>query len=292
MKDKDILKDLFSDKLRNYEAPVRPELWSSISSKIGSTAATGSTVGTSLLSKLIIVSSITAASIVGGYFIYSSFNSDDNSVKKNITNIGTLSANKNRSKEQSSGLAKDEIKILQNNKASQNKGVINQSEKNFDNQVIIGSGSGHGACYGLTEEAPIPVKTDNVLPIKLEPPVVIENIKPSVITPNQEKKEPVNIEQTFTESQVELNLPNVFTPNNDGDNDVFTIQSKGLKDFSLVVMDMKNNTVFKTSDPDFVWNGMTLNGEMVESGNYVYYLMALDENNKPVNKYKVLTIRR
>ena len=65
--EKDILKDLFSEKLENYEAKVNPALWNSIASKIAVPAATSAVVGKTVLSKIIIGSSIAAAVAIGGY---------------------------------------------------------------------------------------------------------------------------------------------------------------------------------------------------------------------------------
>ena len=65
MSDKDIFKDIFSSKLENYEPSVNPKVWSAISSKIGTAVTSGSVVGISFLSKLIIGLSISAVAAGG-----------------------------------------------------------------------------------------------------------------------------------------------------------------------------------------------------------------------------------
>ena len=63
--EKDIFKDVFSEKFGNYEVKVNPELWNSISSKIVSKTAISTAAGTSFVSKIIIGSSILVAVATG-----------------------------------------------------------------------------------------------------------------------------------------------------------------------------------------------------------------------------------
>lgn len=68
------------------------------------------------------------------------------------------------------------------------------------------------------------------------------------------------------------NLPNVFSPNNDGKNDLFRpFPYRGVKQIDLEVFNRWGQVVFKTTDPAILWNG-TLNneGEPVPSGVYFY----------------------
>ena len=62
MKGRDEIKELFSEKLGNYEAKVNPELWTNIASQIGAaTATTAASTGISFLTKWIIGASIASA---------------------------------------------------------------------------------------------------------------------------------------------------------------------------------------------------------------------------------------
>jgi len=58
-------------------------------------------------------------------------------------------------------------------------------------------------------------------------------------------------------------LPNIFTPNGDGQNETLQIQwgNTAVEDFSIVVLDAKNNVVFKSDRPDFNWDGTDLGGK-------------------------------
>lgn len=284
MNDKDRLKDLFSEKLRNYEAPVRPELWTSISSTIGSGATSGLAGGTSLLSKLIIVSSITAASIVGGYFVYTASDSQNHKTTQSTKHELPVKEELYKVVEKQSNVSKA---AEQNNKLS-------NSAETFVETVLP------QLKEESNQEIEKLIRYTVLTEIKIDPTIDLEPIVQQINCgrlPDDEirvQEQPVSerMEINSYDALPDKNLPNVFTPNSDGSNDEFVIESSGLRDFSIVVMDMKSNTVFRSTDSDFKWNGIAINGEMVESGNYIYYITALDENGKQVNKYKTLMVRR
>ncbi len=66
-------------------------------------------------------------------------------------------------------------------------------------------------------------------------------------------------------------LPNVFSPNGDGLNDVFYVRGKGFESLSLIVFDRWGNKVFETTDKDIGWDG-TKSGKKLNSDVYVYHL--------------------
>lgn len=68
-------------------------------------------------------------------------------------------------------------------------------------------------------------------------------------------------------------VPNAFTPNNDGNNDVLYVRGKLLTDVYLVVFDRWGEKVFETKDINIGWDG-TYKGKNCTPGVYVYYLEA------------------
>jgi gliding motility-associated-like protein len=87
-------------------------------------------------------------------------------------------------------------------------------------------------------------------------------------------------------------LPNVFTPNGDGNNDEFFVNSKYIKKIQLTVIDNKQNIVFSTNVVDFRWNGFNKSGQPVKDGTYYYIIVAEDESGNTINKYQQLRIHR
>jgi len=92
-------------------------------------------------------------------------------------------------------------------------------------------------------------------------------------------------------------LPNAFTPNGDGNNDVFV--GKGASDvtdyqsFNLSVWSRWGNLLFESHDPGTGWNGQQNNtGELMPQDVYVYLLKYIDARGKPVTQKGFVTLVR
>jgi len=87
-------------------------------------------------------------------------------------------------------------------------------------------------------------------------------------------------------------LPNAFSPNGDGDNDVLKIYNKVpqcIQDLKLVIFNRYGEKIYETTDPAFEWNGVYNRGLLAgtsEAGTevFVYYLQATVFPNNKINK--------
>lgn len=284
--EKDILKDLFSEKLENYEAKVNPALWNSIASKIAVPAATSAVVGKTVLSKIIIGSSIAAAVAIGGYIFLTPSENTTTPTKETVVPKEQVSK---------SNTSKAFIEAEEAVVASQNK-TKSVSIKNTDNQEVTVNNElipTHSNEHGGEVVTTIRTETTEeiITTIKHSPDAPAEkSVSKTTKTTRQElQKEKQKSDQE--DNSIE-NLPNVFTPNNDGSNDYFSIQSSGVKDFSIVVMDNQNSVVFKSDDANFKWNGVDLKGDQVPEGNYIYYITGYNAKGKVITKYSALKVVR
>jgi gliding motility-associated-like protein len=57
------------------------------------------------------------------------------------------------------------------------------------------------------------------------------------------------------EPESAIYVPNAFTPDGDGVNDVFSVAATGLDNFECIIFDRWGEIVFRTSDPSFTWMG-------------------------------------
>lgn len=71
----------------------------------------------------------------------------------------------------------------------------------------------------------------------------------------------------------QLIIPNVFTPNNDGVNDLYYVTSKNITEFDMLIVNRWGETVFKTDDITVPWDGTT-NGKACHDGTYFYLIRA------------------
>ncbi len=87
-------------------------------------------------------------------------------------------------------------------------------------------------------------------------------------------------------------VPNAFSPNNDGHNDVFQLQGwKNVTKFTIIIYDRWGEKVFESNDPEIGWDGI-YKGKLMEPGVYVYYISAtVISGEKIIKKGNISLIR-
>lgn len=80
---------------------------------------------------------------------------------------------------------------------------------------------------------------------------------------------------TITSPSLDYEIPNVFTPNGDFQNDHFKlINSESISDLEVVILNRWGNVVFESTDKDFKWNGKNKNtGVECADGSYFYKMI-------------------
>jgi gliding motility-associated-like protein len=73
-----------------------------------------------------------------------------------------------------------------------------------------------------------------------------------------------------------LEVPNVFSPNGDGQNDVFIVKSNGVNDFELVVFNRWGAIVYTQTAKRLQWDGRTSAGVQIPFGTYFYHITSPD----------------
>ena len=280
MKGKDEIQNLFSEKLGGYEAKVNPELWGNIASQIG-VGTTAATTGMALTTKIII--GLSAASVI------------------TVASFVVLTSNKEETPKNSFGQTKAiEIPIA---KVTPEKGFVVepmvsdvietatvQVEPNVEAQVAQGPVLALIPAQSIPAEQRVLMQVDPdhnvfVAQIELDTAKIVELIietDPVIIaTP---KEEIITKESTV----IKVVFPNVFTPNNDGTNDLLFISNPEELDrngFVLQIVDDAFKTVYTSTDPNFEWNGNDLGGEPAKKGHYIAIITSKDKNGneaKPV----------
>jgi gliding motility-associated-like protein len=80
-----------------------------------------------------------------------------------------------------------------------------------------------------------------------------------------------------------LYVPNAFTPNGDGLNDLFTVQGEAIRSFRLQIFNRWGDLIFESSDLCQAWDGK-FNGQPVPQGTYVYRLSASSITGKHLTR--------
>lgn len=86
-------------------------------------------------------------------------------------------------------------------------------------------------------------------------------------------------------------IPDAFSPNGDGFNDVLYVRGPGIETMEFTVWDRWGSKVFGSSHPDFGWDG-TARGERLPTGIYVYVLVARLNDGEKVEMTGDITLMR
>jgi gliding motility-associated-like protein len=92
----------------------------------------------------------------------------------------------------------------------------------------------------------------------------------------------------------DLVIPNVFTPNGDGDNDFFTVQSTNLSTISCQIFDRWGQKMYDVNSTtgNISWDGKNLFGKEVVPGTYFYVLKATGKDGASYDKKGTVTVYR
>lgn len=92
----------------------------------------------------------------------------------------------------------------------------------------------------------------------------------------------------FCQDSCILNVPNVFTPDGDGINDVFFAMGKNYTLTELSVYDAYGTLVFSTTDQYKVWTGLHsgTNPPKIATRRYMYHLVATTSSGTVLDGYQ------
>ena len=273
MIEKDHIKELFQEKLASHEVPVRADLWTSVSSSIGGSSVAASSM--SIATKIIIAASVSAVALVTIYLI-------------NDKNLEPSPIKKENPQEQRI-ITIDPLEIEKEEVKKEEELLPKQPEQRLDCEYDFSTPENEP---DLNLELQLSNKSDiNKRIVTGKAPQKIEQQNPIIRNNTTSTSEIVSKpEIKIQENESTILLPNIFTPNGDGKNDFLSIKIGEVTEFSVVILNQANKVIYTSNDPNFSWDGITLEGEIAPSGNYVYYISAKEQSGKILTKYSNLTI--
>lgn len=81
-----------------------------------------------------------------------------------------------------------------------------------------------------------------------------------------------------------LVVPNVFTPNGDSLNDLFSIVHNGFNEFKITIYNRWGQLVYTSEAPNFKWDGLDPDGDLITDGTYYYLIKGTSLANKPIEQ--------
>jgi gliding motility-associated-like protein len=86
-------------------------------------------------------------------------------------------------------------------------------------------------------------------------------------------------------------MPNIFTPNNDGDNDVLEVKGKYFKSIKMTILNKWGEVVFISEDINKGWDG-NYKGQPASVDSYAYHVVALDNTGKELSLKGIVSLLR
>jgi len=267
LKDKDPIVDLFESKLKNAEFKVDPSVWTNIASQIP--AAGTVTKGLSEIAKIAIATGITTVVVITSVLLINSNSDEKDSREDQIAEIIQVEKKEDTVVETPpiTNTERTSEAPVGNDQQAEQPIFIDEQENNTPAVLdILEADTFINKDFLVKEDRLI----DEYIEIEetiLDKEKEVENII----------EEDLIVESELEVEKVEVTIPNVFTPNNDGQNDLYNISYTGeMNDVSVVIFNSKGEIVYKTTDPDFNWNGRNMMDEPCPSGGYLFMLTAKD----------------
>lgn len=316
MKNKQDIEDIFQEAFESYSVKPDASVWANIQSQIPSASiggSIGSAVGkASMLSKIIVGTALIGGIATSVYFFSRSQEKAANTTKSQSSqpleqgknNADPISINveadslehlskeveKEKIKEieeifekTKNETAKTDVKI-QNNIKKENKmdvGTVvdeksekklEESKEQFGDETEINNNKITEADQKENIQGKTEASSEAIVEDTAEKPIAKE-----AVTSNME-----------VEEEIHSIIPNIFTPNQDGINDVFRIESKDADDLEVAIFDKRGQKLFEWKGLYGFWDGRLPNGEMAPADNYFYHVILTKGDYSTVEKGSVL----
>ncbi|MES2515247.1 MAG: gliding motility-associated C-terminal domain-containing protein [Bacteroidota bacterium] len=98
--------------------------------------------------------------------------------------------------------------------------------------------------------------------------------------------------EIVVEDGLMLEIPNVFTPNGDGANDLFTINSTGVKEIALQIFNRWGEKLYEFTGAKASWDGLAPNSMKVPEGTYFYFVKAIGFDDTEIEKHGTVNLFR
>jgi len=315
--------DVFKDKLSHFEADVNPSVWQSVQSGLagkgaavsgasGASQAAGTFAGLGAKGMLWIA----GAALVAGTGLYAILSTDapvtktepaENSIVTEKPVETTITDNQQVaptvSTQNEVPEKKNEVVYAANKIPATS---VNTDVPQNTAAEPVATASTQTASTDLQKKAEPPAtrKADaaTVAPAqKTDVPAPVETARQETVAAPKEELvkttatgEPVFdlIENHLLGTQNgDVKLPNNFTPDGDGYNDVFTLRTTGLKSLEVTIF-LHGTPVMKWNTLDGSWNGRLPNGKEAQAGTYHYSVKAVTSEDKICIAQSILILSR
>ena len=308
---------MFKETFENFEANVNPKVWSTVQSGIQSFSGGASSVAAKVVVGKIIAGIASVVILAGSIWYFTSSGGQPTpssaGIKQQKTEATTKDISQNNNSENTPVAALNDQGKTQSTSTA-HPSAKNSSDNAQQSQITSGSSDNISATNNSSsansEKSATPSEPQSKYGRSSEGPT-------SLIRANQAssaKEKSSNDNSEFREQEPEEmpaanihanadaieappilgmdSIPNVFTPNGDGNNDVFNLKVKNFTSIQVTILDMKGSIVYGWTAADGNWNGKLPNGAEAPKGLYFYTIQATGTDGLIHNKQGSVTLSR
>ncbi len=100
------------------------------------------------------------------------------------------------------------------------------------------------------------------------------------------------VKYVIIEQDYVLYVPNAFSPNGDGKNEVFKPEGEGIVDFKMYIFDRWGNKIFTTDNIDIGWDGLSKQNGVIQEDVYVWKIDVKNVNHQGKTYSGTVTLLR
>lgn len=303
------IEDQFKNAFEHFEADVNPQVWTGIEQNLPGvptqavdvTSIAKGIVGSG--SKLSLLTVGIAATILTGivavsYILFNASKPETTVITTNATAKKAIEApvtvgdeNIVSTNENFQSLRKEEkvdfSSIAQNNKAS------NSTQTDIQSDIKTNE---------IATTQPVDVKVNESVPNAVSSDK--KNTDPVISISSADEKhenisspavdaENINAAKSNTNESFDWGvIPNAFSPNADGKNDVFKITNPNIETIKVTILDRNGKQVHEWSGINGFWDGKDINGNDLPKGVYYYFIFATSSKGEALKTKGTITLLR
>lgn len=305
MIEKDNIQDLFSKAFENHASAVKPELWAGVQAKMAAAGAVGGTAavkGISALTKWIIgTAAVTTVGVTTALVLNNTKESEAPKTENTIPATTNQVAVENEKKTETPKVTSYNGKTLKDENAAEfsngetplgnDGGHVTYSPANIgynpDTYVVnysnaSGNNSEGSSSSSSTSENHSASSTNS----GTKPSTSAPEVKPSTNYREANETKP-----ELKEAKAEV--PNIFTPNFDRNNDYFElISSENLESLEISIYDQNGKKVYTSNEMNFKWDGTDFSNSPCAEGIFSYQLSVVGTDGKAKTKKDFVYLKR
>jgi len=272
--------EVFKQAFDGFESNVDPSVWSNVQHSISSGSGGSSTpqvepstvsgiVGKSIALK--IITGVIAVGTIGAgaYLAPDFFEANENVVVENIAIENNVVSEKVDEAEVVKENTKEEATIVHETIIEESTVSVESNTEEVQESIIIEEVSSQPEVKSSETEVKAVVSEASVKSDEAEVNEQKENQQEKIEETASQIEEEIIQEPTPIKKEAVVGvIPNVITPNGDGENDIIKITGEDLEAIEIFIMDVNGKMVFQFQSLDDVWNGKDKEGNDLLPGSY------------------------